>query len=153
MYWIIWRIWLRWESGWPAYHVTRKWEKFWFSQLCSLVFSLCCLWQPAWLEILSITACRTGPSSPRSERQFSVHSKILFLTEQHIHWFFFCVFKFPTLQAKKELSGSSCSDYLVFSRVVQSWKDQQNKEGKQEYSDKYTLSAASLRFIQGKVPV
>ncbi|XP_057189902.1 ATP-dependent RNA helicase DHX30 [Triplophysa rosa] len=52
-------------------------------------------------------------------------------------------------RAKKELSGSSCSDYLVFSRVVQSWKDQQNREGKQEYLDKYTLSGASLRFIQG----
>ncbi|KAL1279714.1 hypothetical protein QQF64_014314 [Cirrhinus molitorella] len=52
-------------------------------------------------------------------------------------------------KAKAALSGSSCSDHLVFSRVVQSWKEQQGKESKQEFLDKYTLSGASLRFIQG----
>ncbi|XP_067308279.1 ATP-dependent RNA helicase DHX30 isoform X2 [Pseudorasbora parva] len=52
-------------------------------------------------------------------------------------------------KAKASLSGSSCSDYLVFSRVVQSWKEQQGKECKQEFLDRYTLSGASLRFIHG----
>lgn len=52
-------------------------------------------------------------------------------------------------KAKKELSVSSCSDYLVFSRVVQSWNDQHNRDSKQEYLEKYTLSGASLRFIHG----
>ncbi|KAF4116977.1 hypothetical protein G5714_001530 [Onychostoma macrolepis] len=52
-------------------------------------------------------------------------------------------------KAKAALSGSSCSDHLVFSRVVQSWKEQQGKESKQEFLDTYTLSGASLRFIHG----
>uniref|UniRef100_A0A672NTB5 RNA helicase n=1 Tax=Sinocyclocheilus grahami TaxID=75366 RepID=A0A672NTB5_SINGR len=52
-------------------------------------------------------------------------------------------------KAKAALSGSSCSDHLVFSRVVQSWKELQGRESKQEFLDKYTLSGASLRFIHG----
>ncbi|KAK7158590.1 hypothetical protein R3I94_005043 [Phoxinus phoxinus] len=52
-------------------------------------------------------------------------------------------------KAKAALSGSSCSDYLVFSRVVQRWKEQQGKENKQDFLDRYTLSGASLRFIHG----
>uniref|UniRef100_A0A9J8ACT7 DEAH (Asp-Glu-Ala-His) box helicase 30 n=1 Tax=Cyprinus carpio carpio TaxID=630221 RepID=A0A9J8ACT7_CYPCA len=52
-------------------------------------------------------------------------------------------------KAKAALSGSSCSDHLVFSRVVQSWREQQGKESKQEFLDTYTLSGASLRFIHG----
>ncbi|XP_073704192.1 ATP-dependent RNA helicase DHX30 [Garra rufa] len=52
-------------------------------------------------------------------------------------------------KAKSALSGSSCSDHLVFSRAVQGWKEQQGKESKQEFLDKYTLSGASLRFIHG----
>ncbi|KAI2667144.1 ATP-dependent RNA helicase DHX30 [Labeo rohita] len=52
-------------------------------------------------------------------------------------------------KVKSALSGSSCSDHLVFSRVVQSWKEQQSRESKQEFLDKYTLSGASLRFIHG----
>ncbi|XP_043085634.1 ATP-dependent RNA helicase DHX30 isoform X2 [Puntigrus tetrazona] len=52
-------------------------------------------------------------------------------------------------KAKASLSGSGCSDHLVFSRVVQSWKEQQGKESKQAFLDQYTLSGASLRFIHG----
>ncbi|XP_028832515.1 ATP-dependent RNA helicase DHX30 [Denticeps clupeoides] len=52
-------------------------------------------------------------------------------------------------KAKAALSGSSCSDYLVFSRAVQGWRDQPNRESRQEFLDTYTLSGASLRFIQG----
>uniref|UniRef100_A0A673I985 Helicase ATP-binding domain-containing protein n=1 Tax=Sinocyclocheilus rhinocerous TaxID=307959 RepID=A0A673I985_9TELE len=52
-------------------------------------------------------------------------------------------------KAKAALSGSSCSDHLVFSRVVQSWKELQGRESKQEFLDQYTLSGASLRFIHG----
>ncbi len=54
------------------------------------------------------------------------------------------------LQAKAALSGSGCSDHLVFSRVIQSWKEQQGRESKQEFLDKYNLSGASLRFIHGE---
>lgn len=52
-------------------------------------------------------------------------------------------------KAKAALSGSGCSDHLVFSRVIQSWKEQQGRESKQEFLDKYNLSGASLRFIHG----
>ncbi|XP_052465203.1 ATP-dependent RNA helicase DHX30 [Carassius gibelio] len=51
-------------------------------------------------------------------------------------------------KAKASLSGSSCSDHLVFSRVVQSWREQQGQD-KQEFLDTHTLSGASLRFIHG----
>ncbi|XP_005171140.1 ATP-dependent RNA helicase DHX30 isoform X2 [Danio rerio] len=52
-------------------------------------------------------------------------------------------------KAKAELSGSSGSDYLVFSRVVQSWREQHSRDSRQDYLDKHTLSGASLRFIHG----
>ncbi|KAJ8245001.1 hypothetical protein GJAV_G00276790, partial [Gymnothorax javanicus] len=55
-------------------------------------------------------------------------------------------------QAKASLSGSSCSDHLVFSRVVQGWrKAQQLRSSRQEYLDTFTLSSSSLRFIHGLV--
>ncbi|XP_064202687.1 ATP-dependent RNA helicase DHX30 [Anguilla rostrata] len=55
-------------------------------------------------------------------------------------------------QAKAALSGSSCSDHLVFSRVVQGWrKVQQVRSSRQEYLDAYTLSGSSLRFIHGLI--
>ncbi|XP_060769902.1 ATP-dependent RNA helicase DHX30 isoform X2 [Neoarius graeffei] len=52
-------------------------------------------------------------------------------------------------KAKEALSGSSCSDYLVFSRAVQGWREQQDRRERQEYLDSNSLSAASLRFIHG----
>ncbi|KAG7455080.1 hypothetical protein MATL_G00252680 [Megalops atlanticus] len=55
-------------------------------------------------------------------------------------------------QAKSSLSGSSCSDHLVFSRVVQGWRSAQlDRESRQQYLDTYTLSGASLRFIHGLI--
>ncbi|KAK3545954.1 hypothetical protein QTP70_016947 [Hemibagrus guttatus] len=53
-------------------------------------------------------------------------------------------------KAKASLSGSSCSDYLVFSRAVEGWRELHDRRERQEYLDSYSLSAASLRFIQGK---
>ncbi|XP_062386384.1 ATP-dependent RNA helicase DHX30 [Sardina pilchardus] len=52
-------------------------------------------------------------------------------------------------KAKEELAGSSCSDFLVFSRAVQGWREQQDREDRNEYMNAYTLSGARLRFIQG----
>ncbi|KAG7330534.1 hypothetical protein KOW79_006756 [Hemibagrus wyckioides] len=52
-------------------------------------------------------------------------------------------------KAKASLSGSSCSDYLVFSRAVQGWRELRDRRERQEYLDSYSLSAASLRFIHG----
>ncbi|KAF5890054.1 putative ATP-dependent RNA helicase DHX30, partial [Clarias magur] len=52
-------------------------------------------------------------------------------------------------KAKEALSGSSYSDYLVFSRAVQGWREQQDRRARQDYLDSHSLSAASLRFIQG----
>ncbi|XP_041954389.1 ATP-dependent RNA helicase DHX30 [Alosa sapidissima] len=52
-------------------------------------------------------------------------------------------------EAKEELGGSSCSDFLVFSRAVQGWREEQDRDCRNEYLNKYTLSGASLRFIQG----
>ncbi|XP_015812278.3 ATP-dependent RNA helicase DHX30 isoform X2 [Nothobranchius furzeri] len=57
-------------------------------------------------------------------------------------------------KAKEDLSGSSCSDYLVFSRAVLGWRRAQqegDREDRHEYLDKYTLSKASLRFINGLI--
>lgn len=56
------------------------------------------------------------------------------------------------LQAKETLSGRSCSDYLVFIRAVLGWRRVQqegDREGRDEYLDKHTLSKFSLRFING----
>ncbi|XP_051984139.1 ATP-dependent RNA helicase DHX30 [Xyrauchen texanus] len=77
------------------------------------------------LPILSVVACLTRDPFYNSMQNRTLVSK-----------------------AKKSLSGSSCSDYLVFSRAVQSWKEQ-HKEDRQDFLDKYTLSGASLRFIHG----
>ncbi|XP_072544819.1 ATP-dependent RNA helicase DHX30 [Salminus brasiliensis] len=52
-------------------------------------------------------------------------------------------------KAKKVLSGSSCSDYLVFSRVGQGWRELRDRESRQEYLDTHSLSGPSLRFIHG----
>ncbi|MCJ8731243.1 hypothetical protein PDJAM_G00197250 [Pangasius djambal] len=52
-------------------------------------------------------------------------------------------------KAKEALSGTSCSDYLVFSRAVQGWRELQDRHRRQEYLDSHSLSAASLRFIHG----
>ncbi|XP_041849591.1 ATP-dependent RNA helicase DHX30 [Melanotaenia boesemani] len=57
-------------------------------------------------------------------------------------------------KAKEALSGSSYSDYLVFSRAVLGWRRLQqegNREDRDEYLDKHTLSKASLRFINGLI--
>uniref|UniRef100_A0A8C9TEE7 ATP-dependent RNA helicase DHX30 n=1 Tax=Scleropages formosus TaxID=113540 RepID=A0A8C9TEE7_SCLFO len=55
-------------------------------------------------------------------------------------------------QARAELSGHSCSDHLIFSRVVQGWRQtQRNRCSRQEFLDTYTLSGSSLRFIQGLI--
>ncbi|KAF7665938.1 hypothetical protein LDENG_00127400 [Lucifuga dentata] len=57
-------------------------------------------------------------------------------------------------KAKEALSSSSYSDYLVFSRAVLGWRRVQqegDREDRQEYLDKHTLSGASLRFINGLI--
>ncbi|XP_062850479.1 ATP-dependent RNA helicase DHX30 [Trichomycterus rosablanca] len=53
------------------------------------------------------------------------------------------------VKVKEDLSGSSCSDYLVFSRAVQGWRELQDRRGRLDYLDSHSLSAASLRFIHG----
>ncbi|XP_016525140.1 putative ATP-dependent RNA helicase DHX30 [Poecilia formosa] len=56
--------------------------------------------------------------------------------------------------AKEELSGSSYSDYLVFSRAILGWRKVQHEGARRErddYLDKYTLSRGSLRFINGLI--
>ncbi|XP_024129957.1 ATP-dependent RNA helicase DHX30 [Oryzias melastigma] len=58
----------------------------------------------------------------------------------------------PVRQAKEALSCSSHSDYLVFSRAVLGWRKVQlegNREDRDSYLEKYTLSRTSLRFING----
>ncbi|RVE61749.1 hypothetical protein OJAV_G00175700 [Oryzias javanicus] len=60
----------------------------------------------------------------------------------------------PVRQAKEALSSSSHSDYLVFSRAVLGWRKVQldgNREDRDSYLDKYTLSRGSLRFINGLI--
>ncbi|KAB5579034.1 hypothetical protein PHYPO_G00190020 [Pangasianodon hypophthalmus] len=52
-------------------------------------------------------------------------------------------------KSKEALSGTSYSDYLVFSRAVQGWRELQDRHRRQEYLDSHSLSAASLRFIHG----
>uniref|UniRef100_A0A4W4DM92 ATP-dependent RNA helicase DHX30 n=1 Tax=Electrophorus electricus TaxID=8005 RepID=A0A4W4DM92_ELEEL len=52
-------------------------------------------------------------------------------------------------KAKEALSGSSCSDYVVFSRAVQGWRETSHRDSRQEYLDSYSLSGASLWFIRG----
>ncbi|KAK2822478.1 hypothetical protein Q5P01_022543 [Channa striata] len=57
-------------------------------------------------------------------------------------------------KAKETLSSSSYSDYLVLSRAVLGWRRVQqegDREERDEYLDKYTLSRASLRFINGLI--
>uniref|UniRef100_A0A667XYK1 RNA helicase n=1 Tax=Myripristis murdjan TaxID=586833 RepID=A0A667XYK1_9TELE len=57
-------------------------------------------------------------------------------------------------KAKESLSGSSYSDYLVFSRAVLGWRRVQHegdRQDRQEYLDSHTLSGASLRFINGLI--
>ncbi|KAF3699413.1 putative ATP-dependent RNA helicase DHX30 [Channa argus] len=57
-------------------------------------------------------------------------------------------------KAKETLSSSSYSDYLVLSRAVLSWRRLQqegDREERDEFLDRYTLSRASLRFINGLI--
>ncbi|XP_061550953.1 ATP-dependent RNA helicase DHX30 [Phycodurus eques] len=57
-------------------------------------------------------------------------------------------------KAKESLSGSSCSDYLAFSRAVLGWKRLQQQGDRQDrdlYLEKHSLSKASLRFINGLI--
>lgn len=59
---------------------------------------------------------------------------------------------FLFVQAKEALSGSSNSDYLVFSRAVLGWRKVQqegDREDRDEFLERHTLSKASLRFING----
>ncbi|XP_066538093.1 ATP-dependent RNA helicase DHX30 isoform X2 [Hoplias malabaricus] len=52
-------------------------------------------------------------------------------------------------KAKEALSGSSCSDYMVFVKAVQGWRELGDRQSRQEYLDTHTLSGTSLRFIYG----
>ncbi|CAG5896648.1 unnamed protein product [Menidia menidia] len=57
-------------------------------------------------------------------------------------------------KAKEVLSGSSFSDYLVFSRAVLGWRRVQqegDREDRYTFLDRHTLSKNSLRFINGLV--
>ncbi|XP_022062811.1 ATP-dependent RNA helicase DHX30 [Acanthochromis polyacanthus] len=57
-------------------------------------------------------------------------------------------------KAKEALSGSGYSDYLVFSRGVLGWRKVQqegDREDRDEFLEKYTLSKGSLRFINGLI--
>ncbi|KAM4552301.1 ATP-dependent RNA helicase DHX30 [Odontesthes bonariensis] len=57
-------------------------------------------------------------------------------------------------KAKEALSGSSFSDYLVFSRAVLGWRRVQHegdRDDREEFTKKYSLSKASLRFINGLI--
>uniref|UniRef100_A0A3B4G9U5 RNA helicase n=1 Tax=Pundamilia nyererei TaxID=303518 RepID=A0A3B4G9U5_9CICH len=57
-------------------------------------------------------------------------------------------------KAKEALSGSSYSDYLVVSRAVLGWRKVQqdgNREDRDDFLERHTLSKASLRFINGLI--
>ncbi|XP_041659950.1 ATP-dependent RNA helicase DHX30 [Cheilinus undulatus] len=57
-------------------------------------------------------------------------------------------------KAKEALSGSSFSDYLVFVRAVLGWRRAQqegDREDRDEYLERHTLSKFSLRFINGLI--
>ncbi|XP_061588365.1 ATP-dependent RNA helicase DHX30 [Cololabis saira] len=57
-------------------------------------------------------------------------------------------------KAKEALSGSSCSDYLAFSRAVLGWRRVQqdgDREDRDKYLNEYILSRAGLRFINGLI--
>ncbi|KAM3604387.1 uncharacterized protein V6R79_010386 [Siganus canaliculatus] len=57
-------------------------------------------------------------------------------------------------KAKEALSDSSYSDYLVFIRAVLGWRRVQqegDREERDDYLDKHTLSRFSLRFINGLI--
>ncbi|XP_061776526.1 ATP-dependent RNA helicase DHX30 [Nerophis ophidion] len=83
------------------------------------------------LPILSIAACLTRDPFYNSLQNRSLVTK-----------------------AKAKLSGSSCSDYLVFSRAVLGWRRLQ-QEGYREERDDYLqtniLSRPALRFINGLI--
>ncbi|XP_077374923.1 ATP-dependent RNA helicase DHX30 [Festucalex cinctus] len=57
-------------------------------------------------------------------------------------------------KAKAALSGSSCSDYLAFSRVVLGWRRLQqegDRDDRDQYLEEFCLSKASLRYINGLI--
>ncbi|KAK2860133.1 hypothetical protein Q7C36_004299 [Tachysurus vachellii] len=78
------------------------------------------------LPMLSVAACLTRDPFQNSLQNRSTVNKV-----------------------KEALSGSSYSDYLVFSRAVQGWRELQDRRERQEYLDSHSLSPASLRFIHG----
>uniref|UniRef100_A0A674F2Q8 RNA helicase n=1 Tax=Salmo trutta TaxID=8032 RepID=A0A674F2Q8_SALTR len=81
------------------------------------------------LPLLSVTACLTRDPFHNSMQNRALVSK-----------------------AKEDLGGSSYSDYLVFSRAVLGWRSVQqegDRETRQDYLNRYTLSGAGLRFING----
>ncbi|XP_037538116.1 ATP-dependent RNA helicase DHX30 [Nematolebias whitei] len=83
------------------------------------------------LPILSVTACLTRDPFHNSLQNRTVVNK-----------------------AKENLSGSSYSDYLVFSRAVLGWRKVQqegDREHRDQYVDNYALSKTSLRFINGLI--
>uniref|UniRef100_A0A8C8LVG5 RNA helicase n=1 Tax=Oncorhynchus tshawytscha TaxID=74940 RepID=A0A8C8LVG5_ONCTS len=81
------------------------------------------------LPLLSVTACLTRDPFHNSMQNRALVAK-----------------------AKEDLGGSSYSDYLVFSRAVLGWRSVQqerDRETRQDYLNRYTLSGAGLRFING----
>ncbi|XP_051944363.1 ATP-dependent RNA helicase DHX30 [Hippocampus zosterae] len=57
-------------------------------------------------------------------------------------------------KTKAGLSGSSCSDYLAFSRAILGWRRLQqegDRHDRDQYLDELNLSKASLRFINGLI--
>ncbi|XP_048868096.1 ATP-dependent RNA helicase DHX30 isoform X2 [Brienomyrus brachyistius] len=56
------------------------------------------------------------------------------------------------MQARAQLSGSSCSDHLMLGRVVQGWRQtQRDRAQRQDFLDSYLLSGPGLRFIHGLI--
>ncbi|XP_063076053.1 ATP-dependent RNA helicase DHX30 [Engraulis encrasicolus] len=53
------------------------------------------------------------------------------------------------LQAKEELGGSTSSDFMIFSRAIQGWRNESDRSSKNEYTEHFVLSRQSLHFIQG----
>uniref|UniRef100_A0A8C5NBA2 RNA helicase n=1 Tax=Gouania willdenowi TaxID=441366 RepID=A0A8C5NBA2_GOUWI len=57
-------------------------------------------------------------------------------------------------KAKETVSGSSYSDYLIFSRIIQTWRKVQhegNRYQRDKFLEEHILSRSSLRFINGLI--
>lgn len=111
------------------------------------------------LPMLSVAACLTRDPFHNSMQNRALVSKVrcfnthLFVINCNpVVISYQSVVCIPFVQGKEALNRSSYSDYLVFIRGVLGWRKLQqdgDREDRDEYLHKHTLSRFSLRFING----